>query len=82
MAIAFCETVRNAGYKPGVYASKSFFYNNLGYAAFQSRGYEIWLAHHISSVTDFKYPYNIWQYTSKGSIGGVQSEYADLDIAH
>ena len=59
LAIAFCETVRNAGYKPGVYASKSFFYNNLGYAAFQSRGYEIWLAHHISSVTDFKYPYNI-----------------------
>ena len=82
LAIAFCETVRNAGYKPGVYASKSFFYNNLGYAAFQSRGYEIWLAHHISSVTDFKYPYNIWQYTSKGSIGGVQSEYADLDIAY
>ena len=82
LAIAFCETVRNAGYKPGVYANKSFFYNNLGYAAFQSRGYEIWLAHHISSVTDFKYPYNIWQYTSKGSIGGVQSEYADLDIAY
>ncbi len=82
LAIAFCETVRNAGYKPGVYASKSFFYNNLGYPAFQSRGYEIWLAHHISSVTDFKYPYNIWQYTSKGSIGGVQSEYADLDIAY
>ncbi len=82
LAIAFCETVRNAGYKPGVYASKSFFYNNLGYAAFQSRGYEIWLAHHISSVTDFKYPCNIWQYTSKGSIGGVQSEYADLDIAY
>ena len=82
LAIAFCETVRNAGYKPGVYASKSFFYNNLGYAAFQSRGYEIWLAHHISSVTDFKYPYNIWQHTSKGSIGGVQSEYADLDIAY
>ena len=82
LAIAYCETVRNAGYKPGVYASKSFFYNNLGYAAFQSRGYEIWLAHYISSVTDFKYPYNIWQYTSKGSIGGVQSEYADLDIAY
>ena len=82
LAIAFCETVRNAGYKPGVYASKSFFYNNLGYAAFQSRGYGIWLAHYISSVTDFKYPYNIWQYTSKGSIGGVQSEYADLDIAY
>ena len=82
LAIAFCETVRNAGYKAGVYASKSFFYNNLGYAAFQSRGYEIWLAHYISSVTDFKYPYNIWQYTSKGSIGGVQSEYADLDIAY
>ena len=82
LAIAFCETVRKAGYKAGVYASKSFFYNNLDYAPLQSRGYEIWLAHYISSVTDFKYPYNIWQYTSKGSIGGVQSEYADLDIAY
>ena len=82
LAIAFCETVRKAGYKAGVYASKSFFYDNLDYAALQSRGYEIWLAHYISSVTDFKYPYNIWQYTSKGSIGGVKSEYADLDIAY
>ena len=82
LAVAFCETVRSAGYKAGVYASKSFFYDNLDYAALQSRGYEIWLAHYISSVTDFKYPYNIWQYTSKGSIGGVQSEYADLDIAY
>ena len=82
LAIAFCETVRKAGYKAGVYASKSFFYDNLDYAALQSRGYEIWLAHYISSVTDFKYPYNIWQYTSKGSIGGVQSEYADFDIAY
>lgn len=82
LAMAFCETVRNAGYKAGVYASKSFFYDNLDYAALQSRGYEIWLAHYISSVTDFKYPYNIWQYTSKGSIGGVKSEYADLDIAY
>ena len=82
LAMAFCETVRKAGYKAGVYASKSFFYDNLDYAALQSRGYEIWLAHYISSVTDFKYPYNIWQYTSKGSIGGVKSEYADLDIAY
>ena len=82
LAVAFCETVRKAGYKAGVYASKSFFYDNLDYAALQSRGYEIWLAHYISSVTDFKYPYNIWQYTSKGSIGGVKSEYADLDIAY
>ena len=82
LAMAFCETVRKAGYKAGVYASKSFFYDNLDYAALQSRGYEIWLAHYISSVTDFKYPYNIWQYTSKGSVGGVQSEYADLDIAY
>ena len=82
LAMAFCETVRKAGYKAGVYASKSFFYDNLDYAALQSRGYEIWLAHYISSVTDFKYPYNIWQYTSKGNIGGVQSEYADLDIAY
>ena len=82
LAEAFCETVEKAGYKAGVYASKSFFYDNLDYAALQSRGYEIWLAHYISSVTDFKYPYNIWQYTSKGSIGGVQSEYADLDIAY
>lgn len=82
LAEAFCETVGKAGYKAGVYASKSFFYDNLDYAALQSRGYEIWLAHYISSVTDFKYPYNIWQYTSKGSLGGVQSEYADLDIAY
>ena len=82
LAVAFCETVRSAGYKAGVYASKSFFYDNLDYAALQSKSYEIWLAHYTSSVTDFKYPYNIWQYTSKGDLNGIQSEYADLDIAY
>ena len=68
IAIAFCETIRNAGYTPMVYASASWFLNNL--AVTNLGAYKIWLAHY-TAATNFPYTYDMWQYTANGSVGGI-----------
>ena len=69
---AFCETIRNAGYTPAVYASRNWFYDNLDVN--QLNNCDIWVAHYTGDVnrpTDYRYRYNMWQYTSSGSVPGV-----------
>lgn len=69
---AFAETIKKAGYTPAVYASRDWFYNNLEVSKLTNC--DIWLAHYTGSVdksTDYKYSYQMWQYTSSGSIPGV-----------
>ena len=67
-AVAFCETIRNAGYTAGVYSYASWFYNSLNYANISK--YRIWIAQYRDSL-DFNYRYDIWQYTSTGKVKGV-----------
>ena len=67
-AVAFCETIRNAGYTAGVYSYASWFYNSLNYANISK--YKIWIAQYRDTL-DFSYRYDIWQYTSTGSVNGV-----------
>lgn len=78
IAVAFCEAVKNAGYTPGVYASKTFYYNELDFSRLSR--YEIWMAHYTSKETDFKHKYRIWQYSDKGSINGI-SNATDMNIS-
>lgn len=78
IAVAFCEAVKNAGYKPGVYASKTFFTDELNFSRLSN--YEIWVAHYTSETTDFKYDYKVWQYTPKGRVNGIPND-TDINIA-
>ena len=75
---AFCNQVRNSGYIPMVYASKNWLYNNLEVKRLST--YETWLAHYTSS-TDYIYDYTMWQYTSSGSISGINGR-VDLNIGY
>ena len=75
---AFCETVKSAGYTPGVYASKSWFYNQLD--AGQLSAYKIWLAHYCGQ-TDYRGKYDMWQHSSTGSVNGISGN-VDLDISY
>ncbi len=75
---AFCETIKSAGYTPGVYASKSWFYNKLD--AGQLSSYKIWMAHYCGE-TDYKGKYDLWQHSSKGSVNGIKGN-VDLDISY
>lgn len=73
---AFCRTVKNAGYNSGVYASRSWLYNNLNTVELEP--YEIWDAEWVS-VPQYTGYYTMWQYSSKGSVDGIVGN-VDLDI--
>lgn len=77
-AVAFCEKIRANGYKAGVYASKSFFDDELRFSRLS--GYEIWVAHYTSKVTNFRHPYKMWQYSEKGRVAGIYND-VDIDIS-
>ena len=75
-AVAFCETIRNAGYAAGVYSYASWFYNSLNFANISK--YRIWIAQYRDTL-DFNYHYDIWQYTSTGKVNGVSGG-VDMNI--
>lgn len=78
ITIAFCNTVANAGYKPMVYASKSWFSSHLDVSRFLS-SYRIWVAHYAATC-GYTGRYDIWQNTSKGSVDGVKGN-VDMNIS-
>ncbi len=73
---AFCRTIENAGYRAGVYASRNWYGDNL-YADRLDR-YFIWLAEY-RSVPLYEGYYNMWQYTSKGAVDGIEGN-VDMDL--
>ena len=75
-AVAFCETIRNAGYQAGVYSYASWFYNALNFANISK--YNIWIAQYRDTL-DFNYHYNIWQYTGSGRVNGISTA-VDMNI--
>lgn len=75
---AFCDTIQNAGYSSGVYASKNWYNNRLHVEELEK--YAIWLAEYRESPTYEGY-YNMWQYTSKGSVDGIEGN-VDLNISY
>ena len=75
-AVAFCETIRNAGYKAGVYSYASWFYNNLNFANISK--YNTWIAQYRDTLS-FNYKYDIWQYTGSGRVNGISTA-VDMNI--
>lgn len=73
---AFCETVNSAGYVGGVYASKSWF-NNQVYAR-DLENYNIWVAQY-NTECNYKGKTNFWQYSSKEHIAGIVGN-VDVDV--
>ena len=75
---AFCKTIQNAGKKAGVYASKSWYNNQLN--ASKLDNYCIWVAQY-NTVCNYQGRYSIWQYTETGKVPGI-SGYVDLNISY
>ncbi len=76
----FCTVIESNGYKCGVYANKNWLNNYLD-SAFLSSRYDIWLAHYTNS-TDYTGIYQIWQYSSSGTLRGIDSQGLDLNISY
>ncbi len=72
----FCDMVSNAGYKPMIYGNvKSF---TLLMDAVDVDDYDIWIAYYGLPLY-YPYHFDMWQYTSSGSIDGIDGE-VDLNI--
>ena len=75
---AFCETIRNGGYKAGIYASKNWYENKLNTDILPDDIY-IWLAQYGDEVT-YGGKYHMWQYTSSGRVLGIEGR-VDLNLS-
>lgn len=74
----FCTEIAAAGYHPGVYASKSWFYDNLNTAELEQ--YVIWVAQY-NNVCDYTGKKDYWQYSSKEHVNGIEGN-VDMDIVY
>lgn len=74
---AFCDTIRAAGYYPGIYSYYSFLKSYVPSSVYSK--YDIALAHYASST-----PWTqktIWQYSSTGRVAGISGN-VDLDYCY
>lgn len=78
IAKAFCETVRNAGYMPGIYSNYYWLRDNLKMS--QLDIYSVWVAHY-KETCGYPGKYDMWQYTSKGRVPGINGD-VDLNISY
>lgn len=75
-ANAFCEIIAAAGYQPMIYFS-----NYDGYVKYDLSkivDYPFWYANY-NDTPDFYYDFDMWQYTSKGSVPGIEGN-VDMDL--
>lgn len=78
IARAFLRTVASAGYETGIYGSKNWLMNELDMEKLQA--YNTWVAEY-SDVPTYDEYYQMWQYTSKGTISGIDTD-VDLNICY
>ena len=75
---AFCQTIQNAGLEAGVYASRNWYLNRLNIDDLY--GYKIWLAEYRETPL-YEGNYDLWQYTSSGSVAGIEGR-VDLNVSY
>ena len=65
---AFCDTIKDLGYTPMIYANKYWLNEDLDMSKLSN--YDVWLAHYTNQ-TDYKGKYTMWQYTDSGNVQGI-----------
>lgn len=75
--IAFCETIKAAGYTPMVYGNLKTFFIMLDME--QITMYDKWFAQYDTSLY-FPYEFKIWQYSESGTVSGISTD-VDLNVS-
>ena len=76
-AIAFCDTIEQAGYRAGVYFNQRFGYEEFALESLQD--YVFWLAEY-NDTPSFSFHFQIWQYCNDGRVDGIKTD-VDLNLA-
>ena len=76
-AEVFCKTVESNGIKAGIYASEYWF----KYKMYIERliTFKIWLAKWVANKPDENFRYDLWQFSSKGIVYGINT-YVDVNL--
>ena len=74
----FLETVSAAGYETGIYASKNWLNDQIDVTDLSV--YKTWLAEY-ADVPSYDEYYHMWQYTSKGTVDGIET-HVDLNLCY
>ncbi len=75
---AFLETIASAGYETGIYGSRNWLNDEVDMTELSE--YKTWLAEYADIPVYDKY-YHMWQYTSKGSVDGIETN-VDLNLCY
>ena len=73
----FCQVIEEAGYEAGVYFNLSM--ANHYYHLYELMEYEFWLAEY-QDTPSYPYAIDMWQYTSHGSVPGIDTR-VDLNLS-
>ena len=75
---AFCATIESAGYRAGVYSSRNWMNQMLDMDRLNK--YIVWLAEY-RDVPIYQGYYHMWQYTSGGSVDGIEGR-VDFNLSY
>lgn len=75
---AFLDTISAAGYETGVYASRNWLHDRINMTDLSQ--YKTWLAEY-AEVPAYEEYYHMWQYTSKGTVAGIETN-VDLNLCY
>lgn len=75
VADTFCATIQRAGYRPMIYTNSRWFISRLD---MDRLPYDRWLAQYYQHPF-FPYQFNIWQYTGKGRVNGINGD-VDMNL--
>jgi len=76
-AVAFCQTIENAGYKSCVYFNRNLGY--YGYDLTRLTDYEFWFSLPESGFPNFYYAMDMWQYSFTENVPGIGIE-TDMNL--
>lgn len=75
---AFLDTIKAAGYETGIYGSRNWLNDRVDMEKLSD--YRTWLAEY-ADIPSYEGYYHMWQYTSKGSVDGIETR-VDLDLCY
>ena len=74
----FCNTIKNAGHRVGVYANLNWLENKI--ERIIRDNYDIWVAQYYSKC-EYEGKYIMWQHTSSGKVNGISTN-VDMNILY
>lgn len=72
IALNFCKTIEEAGYKAGIYANLDWFNNLIDVNSLISENFKIWLAQWNVEKPTATFPYQFWQFTNKLNVANLK----------